>query len=383
MKIVHISISGAYTDNLSYQENYLTKYHVILGHDVYLITSEWMYDDRGNYVKAANNDYIDCNGVHIFRLKMCGKDNISKRIRRYFGLKEKLEEISPDIIFHHGCQSPEEATVAAYCRKHKKVRLFVDNHSDFSNSASNWLSKNIQHKILWKHYARIINPYVEKFYGVLPARVDFLIDMYGLPKEKVELLVMGADDELACAADNKNVKKKVRDKHNIKEEDFLIMTGGKIDLFKQQTLLLMDAVNAIDSPNVKLIVFGSVIEDLKDEVRRRCSEKVQYIGWIQSDTSYQYFAASDLVVFPGRHSVFWEQVVGQGIPMIVKYWAGTTHVNCGGNVRFLHEDSIFEIQKCIEEVIDSDTYDFMKCVAINVKEKFLYSQIAKKSIGIV
>ena len=57
MKIVHISISGAYTDNLSYQENYLTKYHVILGHDVYLITSEWMYDDRGNYVKAANNDY--------------------------------------------------------------------------------------------------------------------------------------------------------------------------------------------------------------------------------------------------------------------------------------------------------------------------------------
>ena len=41
----------------------------------------------------------------------------------------------------------------------------------------------------------MINPYVNKFYGVLPARVDFLINEYKLPKNKVELLVMGADDD--------------------------------------------------------------------------------------------------------------------------------------------------------------------------------------------
>ena len=37
-----------------------------------------------------------------------------------------------------------------------------------------------------------------------------------------------------------------------------------------------------------------------------------------SKDSYDYFEASDLVVFPGCHSVMWEQVTGQGKPMLVK-----------------------------------------------------------------
>lgn len=71
----------------------------------------------------------------------------------------------------------------------------MDNHSDFSNSARNWLSKNVLHKIVWRTMAKN-RTICKKFYGVLPARVDFLIDVYNLPKEKCELLVMGADDDL-------------------------------------------------------------------------------------------------------------------------------------------------------------------------------------------
>ena len=379
-KIVHISVSGAYTDGMSYQENYLTKYHVKLGYDVYLIASEWEYDNSGNYVKARSTDYINSYGVHVIRLKMRGRDDISKHIRTYYGLERTLEGISPDIIFHHGCQSLEEKTIINYCKYHQNVKLFVDNHSDFSNSASSWISKNIQHKILWKHYAQKINPYVEKFYGVLPARVDFLIKMYGLPKEKIDLLVMGADDELVEVSNSASLKTELRDMYDVGVDDFLIVTGGKIDLYKKQVLLLMDAVNDIQSRKFKLIVFGSVVDELKNEVKKRCSDKVKYIGWIPSMDSYKYFAASDIVVFPGRHSVFWEQAVGQGIPMIVKYWDGTTHVDCGGNVKFIRNDSIDEIKKLIESVERPEVYQTMKEVAIKNASKFLYSHIAKQSI---
>lgn len=104
---------------------------------------------------------------------------------------------------------------------------------------------------------------------------------------------------------------------------------------------------------------------------------------MQSNSSYDYFATTDLLVFAGRHSIFWEQVVGQGIPMLVKYLNGTTHVDLGGNVKFLYQDSAEEIQQVLEEIIDNpDQYAQMKSAA---QEKgmivFSYKEIAKRSIG--
>jgi len=261
-----------------------------------------------------------------------------------------------------------------------QIKIFMDNHADFSNSATNWLSKNILHKVVWRHYANKLEPYVNRLYGVLPARVDFLTDVYGLPAEKCELLVMGADDELVEEALKPEVKKKTREKYGIANDDFLIMNGGKIDNAKKQTLLLMDAVNQIENEKIKLIVFGSVIPELKEEVEKRCSDKVQYIGWVESNESGNYFGAADLVVFPGRHSVFWEQAVALGIPMVVKHWEGTTHVDIGGNVKYLYKDSADEIKKVIEKIVNGD-YEGMKNAAHGEKrEQFLYSRIANQAI---
>lgn len=378
MKIVHISISGDYTDGLGYQDNIITKYHVKLGYKVTLIASEWQRDKDGSLKKCKKSGYVNNDGVKVIRLPLKGRDNINKRIRVYNGLFDTLESERPDIIFHHGCQSVEATTVIKYMKKHPDVKLFVDNHSDFSNSASNWVSKNIQHKILWRHYAQKMCPYVQMFWGVLPARVDFLVDLYHLPKEKVKLLVMGADDELVEAAANPEVKQAIREQYGIAENDFLIMNGGKIDQWKKQTLLLMDAVNEINDSKIKLIVFGSVTPELKDEVEKRCSDKVQYIGWVQSDESYKYFASCDLAVFPGRHSVFWEQVAGQGIPMIVKYWEGTTHVDCGGNVLFIMNDDKDEIREKIKS--SRKNYSNMKSIALQSSNRFRYTSIAARSI---
>ncbi|MDD6211889.1 MAG: glycosyltransferase, partial [Clostridiales bacterium] len=218
---------------------------------------------------------------------------------------------------------------------------------------------------------------------VLPARVEFLKNLYKLPAEKCELLVMGADDDLVEAAAKPEVRATIRQKYHIADDDFLIMTGGKIDQFKTQTLLLMEAVQKINDPKVKLIVFGSIATELKEKVAALTDgTKVQNIGWIQAKDSYQYFAAADLVVFPGRHSVFWEQVAAQGIPMLCKKWDGTTHVDVGGNVEFLTEDSASEIQEKIVKIISNpEKYQKMKTIA---QEKgmivFSYREIAKRSV---
>ena len=124
-----------------------------------------------------------------------------------------------------------------------------------------------------------------------------------------------------------------------------------------------------------------MFETLKKEVESLSDgNKIQYIGWIKGSDSYQYFAAADLVVFPGRHSVFWEQVAAQGIPMVCKYWDGTTHVDGGGNVVFFKEDSVESIAAAIGTVIDHTNYKKMKQAAKQNEGRFCYSQIARQSL---
>lgn len=385
MKVVHICLGCFFPDNYSYQENMLPKFHKELGYDVEVIASLETFDANGKptYLKKGSK-YVNEYGIPVTRLDYKKPETLYKKMKRYIGVYEAIEKANPQILFIHGCQFRDIDVIVKYLEKHPNVKVYVDNHADFSNSATNWLSKNILHKVFWRHSAHIIEPYTIKFYGVLPARVDFLKNIYKLPAEKCELLVMGADDDKVNEARTPEIRRQIRMLYNIAQDDFLIITGGKIDPWKTQTLLLMEAISRINNPKIKLIVFGSVTPELKQEVSKKADgTRVQYIGWIKSTESYKYFAASDLVVFPGRHSVFWEQVCGQGIPMVCKYWNGTTHVDLGGNVAFLSKDSVEEIYDVISNIIYfPEKYAKMKNVALKKgMNVFSYRKIAKRSVN--
>lgn len=384
MKIVHLCLGCFYPDNYSYQENMLPKFHKQLGYEVEVIASLFTFDNngQGTYMEHAS-EYYNEYGILVRRLDYKKPYKVYRKLKRYVGTYDALEKSNPDILFIHGCQFMDIDFVVKYLKIHKSIKVFVDNHADFSNSATNILSKNILHKLLWRHLAHIIEPYTTKFYGVLPARVDFLKKIYRLPDNKCELLVMGADDDKVEEARVTGAREQTRRKYGIAHNDFLIMTGGKIDKWKAQTILLMRAVKEIQHDNVKLIVFGSVTPDLKESVESLADgRKVQYIGWVKSEDSYKYWAAADLAVFPGRHSVFWEQVTGMGIPMVCKYWEGTTHVDCGGNAIFIESEAADQIRITLEEIInDKDKYNHMIIIAREKGTKrFSYKEIAKISV---
>ncbi|WP_097003403.1 glycosyltransferase family 4 protein [Lacrimispora amygdalina] len=384
MKIVHMCLGCFFPDNYSYQENMLPKFHKELGYEVEVIASLMTFDKDGKstFLKKGviyQNEY----DIKVTRLDYKTPLKVYRKLKRYNGTIGALEKAKPDILFIHGCQFMDIDETVKYVKSNPGVKVYVDNHADFSNSARNWFSKNILHKMLWRYTAHIIEPYTSKFYGVLPARVDFLEHIYNLPKDKCELLVMGADDDKVEAANRPEIRKEIREKYGITKDDFLIMTGGKIDSFKTQTLLLMEAVAKIKNPKVKLLVFGSVTPDLKERFNKLCvEEKVIYVGWVKAENSYSYLTAADLLVFPGRHSVFWEQACGQGKPMLVKYWDGTTHVDLGGNIGFLYKDSANEIYEKIKELTDfPEKFEAMKAVAESKgMEVFSYKKIAERCL---
>ena len=384
MKIVHLCLGAFYPDNYSYQENMLPKFHKKLGYDVEVIASTQSFDENGNecYVSRLG-PYQNEFDIKVTRLPYKSGNKIWKKLKRYKGTYAAIEKAHPDILFIHGGQFMDIDKIVKYAKVHNELIIYVDNHADFSNSATNWLSKNFLHKIVWKLCEQMIEPYTSKFYGVLPARVDFLKDIYKLPPEKCELLVMGADDDLVEKSKSTDARNRIRNKYGIAKDDFLIMTGGKIDQWKTQTLLLMKAVQNINNQSVRLIVFGSVANELADQITSLADGNIiQYVGWVNSEDTYDYFEAADLIVFPGRHSVMWEQVTGQGKPMIVKDWPGTHHIDLGGNVMFLSEDSVDEIQEKLNYLLSNP--DKLKEMTQIAEEKgmqfFSYADISKRAI---
>lgn len=381
-KILNICLNSPYSEGLSYQDNLLPKFQRRLGFDVIVFTSTYGFGASGVIEHIGEEDYVSSDNVRIVRMENDQRKPPTYRFKTFGRLYTDIEAISPDIIFLHGLQMRDSATIARYASNHRQVKLYVDNHADYSNSATSWLSKHVLHNVLWRYQAKLLEPLVERFWGVLPARVDFLIENYRLPRDRCDLLIMGADDDEVQRADCPTVRNATRYRLGFTEDDFVIVTGGKIDAAKRQTLDLMEAVVALRG-RVKLLVFGPVAEDMKQEFEARLDEgTIAYVPWASSSESYDYFSAADLICFPGRHSVYWEQAAAMGKPMVVKDWPGTHHIDSGGSVMFLASTDSDALTRVLGGIqCDGSWLKEAGEKARSGSSRFLYSKIALRSVG--
>ena len=382
MRILHCCLAAFYNEGYGYQENILPKMHKLQGHEVKIIASTETFVDKINLGYVSPTQYVNGDGIPVVRLPYLSyiPNVFARKLRIYDGLKVELYVFNPDVIFLHDAQFLSINTIVDFMRKNKRVKLFVDSHTDFGNSATNFISRHILHGIIYKSCIRKIIPYAETFYGTLPMRVDFLTQFYNVPSEKVRLLVMGADDELINEAREKHMREKLRARFNIADNTLLIVAGGKFDSRKRGIIDLMKAVIDLNlERDVRLLVFGSVMDDLKVRFNDLVDGNiVQYAGWISGKQTYDYFEAADLIVFPGSHSVLWEQAVGQGKPCVFKNYMGQRHIDLGGNCKIMSNCS--DIKGILIDCINN--YEEMKTCAemVGVKE-FSYYQIAKRAIN--
>lgn len=384
MKVLHICLTGPYNDGWNYQENALPLYQKKMGFDVTVVASCLIINKTtNNYFMVKPSTYIDKNGITIIRLpyKFLNNLKLANKFKIYSDLYTIMKQIRPNYIFCHGIQFFSVFDLIRYKKANPKVKLFIDSHADLYNSAKTWLSKNILHRIIWGSIARYISKYTEVFWGVTPSRCEFLKKIYKLDEKKIEYLELGAEDDYIynLSAEERNIE---RSKLGISENEFVIVTGGKLDKNKYQILLVMKAFNIIKNENLKLIIFGSISNEFKNEFYSLLNDKIKYIGWIEPKQSYKIFEIADIVIFPGLHSVFWEQVVGIGIPAIFKYIPGFTHIKIGNNCKFLYNEDPNEIASILKNIaLNNDIYLNMKKDALGMqKYRFRYSKIAAKSL---
>lgn len=378
MKIVNISLAAPYNEGWGYQENLLTKWQKRIGNDVTLITTRFesrKSDDHYNKVSAIT--YTNDDGVKIIRQEWLLDIWACRILHMYKNLYKTIEKEKPDFLFIHACQFLDAFKICKYLKNNPNVLAVCDNHADFTNSAKSLFPK-LLHKTLWKITAKKLAKQVKMFYGVLPARCDFLHDVYGVDSKQIDLLFMGADNEVINESkSNINI---IKERLNIDSHYINFVSGGKFDHYKKEIVNLMKAINNLD--NVHLYIFGSIGDEIAVEFESLLSNKITYAGWLNQTDSYALIQACDFAFFPGRHSVIWEQCVALGIPVIVKNHKGTNHININNNCLFLDDISILNIQKTLSDIINNNKLsNSLKNNARSiVNNPFLYEEIAKKSI---
>lgn len=381
MKVVHVIIANFYKEGYGYQENILPVKHMELGFETYVVTT--------NDEHPLGTHYINDEGLDVTCLPQ--NDSLLTRVR-YLSLflkktkylYEYLDRISPDIIFVHGLQAIDSLVVCKWCKKHPNVKLYVDQHADYYNTPITKFSTRIYYKIVFGYIAKQLSKFAIKFWGVTPWRVDYLQKVYGVNPTKTGLLVMGGDEKLVDWEHRECIRKDIRLKYNIPDDAFVVITGGKIDITKNIHLLI-ESAGRLKNNKVFLLVFGSLTDEMKDYCMPLFKDNIKYLGWIDSKDVYPYFLSADLAVFPGTHSVLWEQSISCGIPGIFKDWdGGFSHVDCGGNAILLKDISVDILTTEIEKLIKQPTtYKEMRSASENLARKeFSYIEIAKKSIGL-
>nr|WP_258048446.1 MULTISPECIES: glycosyltransferase family 4 protein [unclassified Planococcus (in: firmicutes)] len=180
-----------------------------------------------------------------------------------------------------------------------------------------------------------------------------------------------------------NTRRIIRKKLGIGIKDFVIITGGKLSEGKN-TKMLVEAFMKLPDLNLKLIIFGTFSEDIRENMLSLIEgdKRIIYLGWIKGNNVYDYYHASDLGIFPGTKSALWEQVICSGIPIVCKKWEGMEYVDVGGNCRFLTEGTSDEIVR--EICLLKENPEILKNMRMIAETKgfeaFSYETIARQAI---
>ena len=308
MKIVHFCLSCFYIDNYTYQENVLPKLNAASGHDVIIVASTETFLENKKIGYTASGKYLTKEGIELFRLdyKKILPRFIMKKIRMYSGVNQILNSFQPDIIYFHGLAAFELINITNYVKRNPHVRFCLDSHEDQYNSGTNFISKYLLHRGLYRYVINVTKRYYDIVYYVSYEVVDFIQKNYKYFGKSSFLPLGGVvleDSEYICKRNN------FRERHNIDDDQIVYFHSGKMDKSKRTLELISSYI--ISGTTKKLFIAGSVSKEIETEFYDYINnnENITYLGWQDSEEMSELFCGSDVYLQPGTQSVSMQQAL--------------------------------------------------------------------------
>jgi len=376
MKIIHLCLSNFYIDGFSYQENELVAQNVLDGHDVLVIASTETFVDNmklGNSLQPGS--YMGSDGARVIRLPYRkGPNFLMKKLRAHPGVYDLLEREKPDVILFHGLCGWELRTAVKYKKNNPWVKLYADSHEDFDNSARNFISKNLLHRLYYKPIIRAALPGIDRIWCVSMDSINFVHGFYGIPRDRIEFFPLGG--HTLSDVEYEKIRAATRKKYAITDEQILIVQSGKMDKLKKLNRSLLEFIKT-GSMNLRFMIAGSLHADVKAEAMTLIARdnRISYIGWKSSAELRDLLCAADVYLQPGSKSVTMMMAMCCRCAVIV--------ADIPSNLPFVQENGwILHDDEILEEIfsaLEKTDIEAMKNTSANIaSDMFDYRKLAAK-----
>lgn len=328
MKIVQAT--SYFTPEFGYEEFYLSRKLVELGHDVSVITSDRIFPFKNvkELLKRVGSKYTTRNrgtgvseidGFKVYRLP-CAFELLADFIL-LSNLRSTLKKIKPDIVHIH---EPIQGGIA-FIAGHKDLgfKLLVDQHSYATTFDETKTFKNrvahFQFLYLRKYFAKYAFNRADAITAVTPRTKQFMVEVYGIPEDNIEIVPLGIDVRLF----NYDLKARVniRDELAVSPETPLILTAGRIDRAKKYEQLLKAFSEVSKQVNSKLVIIGTGDEDYERKLHSEVSKlgikkSVKFIKFVKKDLLSGYYSAAD-IGFWNKASITILEAMNCKLPVVI------------------------------------------------------------------
>ncbi len=321
MRIVHVT--SYQVPGYGYEELPLAKAQAKLGHDVSIITSNYLHP-RGSYTVLGDRfpqrqvrpvEELH-EGVRVFRLPAF---EVGTRpwIR---GLERRLIDLKPDVVHCHNLLVLHPIRVAILrARKNPPFRLLVDDHMHFSV-----MRRSLLGRLFYLAFRNIVQPLlatqVDQFCAIGEDTKSYLITACGV-RAPIEVMPLGVDTELFRNSAER--RRKSRSALSIPDGEAVFLYTGKVTAPKGVDVLVRAGLILLSrGKQVRLVVVGdadrSYLADLWAEIRQYGKER--QFTFLPSRAQVELpdvYAAADVAVWPRQESMAIYEAMSMGLPTIV------------------------------------------------------------------
>ncbi|MEN6411825.1 MAG: glycosyltransferase family 4 protein [Veillonellales bacterium] len=386
MRIIHIE--DFFHPNAGYQVNILSKYQAKLGHEVYVVTSEFKkmpnelkYFFGNNSIETLDNEFDKKYNVKIIRVPLV--TYISGRSIYANKIFKIVDELRPDILYVHG--SDTYIGIRYILRaNYLNYPIISDNHM------AKMASRNKFRNIFYYFYKKYVSPGIVRndIKIIKMSNDDYVYRCLGVPQTQTPVIGFGSDLMLF----HPDIKTKVamRDSLNIPQDSFVIVYAGKLNESKGAKFYAEAIKDKITtSKNLIFLIVGNLVGEYGAMLvdLYNTSKNVIIIEPTQKYTDLaKYYQMADIAVFPRQCSLSFFDVQACGLPVLLE----TNEINCErvkyGNGMLFRSNDISDLREKIYKCINMPETELnvMKNYAISyIKQNYDYENICQRYMEII
>jgi glycosyltransferase involved in cell wall biosynthesis len=351
MKIVHLI--DYFQPTLGYQEAFLAREQLRLGHDVTVVTSDRYapFPDYVSTVQPVLGERIRPagrgieEGVYVWRLPV----QFEYRYRCWLkGLTQALVTLRPDVLHAHNVIKLTSLQ-AILLKPRLGYRLVMDDHSLQIAMDQSW-----QGTIFYGAFRLLLAPLFRRRVDVLVAVTDGIADtirqVYGLDRLPLHVIELGIDTQLfrpdAVARQAKRVEL------GLNPDDFLIVYTGKIIPTKAPHWLV-EALSHCPA-RVKALLVGNAPADYRRQIddiiaEHGLSDRVIFHPAVRQVELPPYYVAADAGCWPREGSMGMFEAAACGLPIVITAGELSQRVRYGNGLEY-REGDVADLARCLTQL---------------------------------